>query len=138
MEYTFALHAYGHAIGVDTVIASSEMDALNKMAKLDYHYTAKVQAGETIELHLVSSKPVASFLGVPKACQVCRVRPTRRAISTPWDPEHPFLFTCDTPENPRELHCMQTYIKENDCKKFDIPPATMEFTLTNWIVQTQM
>ena len=136
MEYTFALYAHGHVAGIETVIASSEREALDKMLHLDHDLPCE-QWGETIEVHLINVEPTLSYPGVPTNCQVCKSRPTRMVINTPWDLQNPFLFICDVPALPKpgvdyKWQCLQTYAKENDNKTFDMPPALMEYSASKW------
>lgn len=135
MEYTYTLHARGHIIGSDTVIANSQTEALTKLASLGRHHM-RLEKDGGIELHLASVDPIAlDYLKVPRMCQMCLHRPVRRVISTPWDMGSPFLFICDTPaeDGSGEHHCMQTYVKRYDCKKFDMPPATMDYSTEEWV-----
>jgi len=136
MEYTFALHVHGRVAGLETVVASSNREAFERFVKLGYHCLPSIYDGETVEIHHIATEPVVQYPELLiNTCQVCKWRPIRRVISTPWDTAHPFLFICDTlSEDGKEWHCMEQYARENDCKKFDLPPSTMEYSVAEWVL----
>lgn len=141
MEYTYTISAEEsqRVLCMGAVVATSSDDAIDKIMSLEYHPMPQWDGVEGISVSLTGAEPALVLPGIPATCQMCKVRPVRRVVCTPWDASSPNLFLCDTPNSTGdELYCMASYTREHDGKHFDMPPATVQYHVLNWMVQRTM